>query len=53
MTEGPFDFVVIGAGASGEAAAHYAGARGVSVAIVDRDPFGDSCPFWAACRRRR
>lgn len=47
MTEGPFDFVVIGAGASGEAAAHYARARGASVASVDRDLFGGSCPFWA------
>ena len=42
-----FDFVVIGAGASGEAATHYARGRGASVAIVDRDLFGGSCPFWA------
>jgi dihydrolipoamide dehydrogenase len=41
------DFVVIGAGASGEAATHYARARGASVAIVDRDLFGGSCPYWA------
>jgi pyruvate/2-oxoglutarate dehydrogenase complex dihydrolipoamide dehydrogenase (E3) component len=47
VTEGPFDFVIIGAGASGEAAAHLARARGASVAIVDRDLFGGSCPFWA------
>jgi len=47
VTVGPFDFVIIGAGASGEAAAHYARARGASVAIVDRDLFGGSCPFWA------
>ena len=47
MTDGTFDFVIIGAGASGEAAAHYARARGASVAIVDRDLFGGSCPFWA------
>ena len=47
MTEGTFDFVIIGAGASGEAAAHYARARGASVAIVDQDLFGGSCPFWA------
>ena len=39
--------VVVGAGASGEAAAHYARFRGVSVAIVDRFLFGGSCPFWA------
>jgi len=42
-----FDFVVIGAGASGEAATHYARGRGASVAVVDRDLFGGSCPFWA------
>jgi len=47
VTEGTFDFVIIGAGASGEAAAHYARARGASVAIVDQDLFGGSCPFWA------
>lgn len=39
--------MIIGAGAAGEAAAHYARARGASVAIVDRDLFGGSCPFWA------
>jgi pyruvate/2-oxoglutarate dehydrogenase complex dihydrolipoamide dehydrogenase (E3) component len=42
-----FDIVVIGAGAAGEAAAHYARARGASVAIIDRALFGGSCPFWA------
>jgi dihydrolipoamide dehydrogenase len=42
-----FDFVIIGAGASGEAAAHHARQRGASVAIIDRDLFGGSCPFWA------
>ena len=42
-----FDFVVIGAGAAGEAAAHYARSRGASVAIIDRALFGGSCPFWA------
>ena len=47
MTERTFDFVIIGAGASGEAAASHARARGASVAIVDRDLFGGSCPFWA------
>src|SRR5438876_992686 len=45
--EGPFDFVIIGAGVSGEGAAHYALKRGASVAIVDRDLFGGSCAFWA------
>jgi dihydrolipoamide dehydrogenase len=42
-----FDLVVIGAGASGEAAAHYARSTDASVAIVDRALFGGSCPFWA------
>jgi dihydrolipoamide dehydrogenase len=42
-----FDFVIIGAGAGGEAAAHEAGRRGASVAIIDRELFGGSCPFWA------
>jgi len=41
------DFVIIGAGASGEAAAQEARRRGATVAIVDRDLFGGSCPFWA------
>ena len=42
-----FDIVVIGAGGAGEAAAHLARTRGASVAIVDRELFGGSCPFWA------
>ncbi len=42
-----FDLVVIGAGAAGEAAAHFARSREASVAIVDRALFGGSCPFWA------
>ena len=41
------DFVIIGAGAAGEAAAHEARRRNATVAIVDRDLFGGSCPFWA------
>src|SRR5207245_2656410 len=41
-----FDFVVIGAGASGEAAAHYARARGASVAIVEKNLLGGTCAFW-------
>jgi dihydrolipoamide dehydrogenase len=45
MTE-RFDFVVIGAGASGEAAAHYARARGASAALVEQDLFGGTCAFW-------
>ena len=39
-----FDFVIIGAGPAGEAAAHKARALGASVAIVDRQWFGGSCP---------
>src|SRR5687767_5432905 len=42
-----FDLVVVGAGAAGEAAAHYALAQGASVAVIDRGLFGGSCPFWA------
>ena len=42
-----FDFVIIGAGAGGEAAAHEARRRGATVAVVDRELFGGSCPFWA------
>ena len=39
-----FDFVVIGAGPAGEAAAYEARRRGATVAIVDRRWFGGSCP---------
>ncbi|MCA1570045.1 MAG: NAD(P)/FAD-dependent oxidoreductase [Chloroflexi bacterium] len=42
-----FDIVVIGAGGAGEAAAHLATGRGASVAVIDRELFGGSCPFWA------
>jgi dihydrolipoamide dehydrogenase len=42
-----FDFVIIGAGAAGEAAAHEARRRGASAAIIDRELIGGSCPFWA------
>jgi pyruvate/2-oxoglutarate dehydrogenase complex dihydrolipoamide dehydrogenase (E3) component len=38
------DFVIIGAGPAGEAAAHKARALGASVAIIDRGWFGGSCP---------
>jgi pyruvate/2-oxoglutarate dehydrogenase complex dihydrolipoamide dehydrogenase (E3) component len=38
------DFIVIGAGPAGEAAAFKARERGASVAIIDRDWFGGSCP---------
>ena len=41
------DFVVIGAGAAGEAAANAALERGASVAVVERELFGGSCSFWA------
>ena len=40
-----FDFVIIGAGPAGEAAANEARARGASVAVIDREWFGGSCPF--------
>lgn len=42
-----FDFVVIGAGAAGEAAAHLALDRGARVAVIERDLFGGSCAYWA------
>lgn len=42
-----FDFVVIGAGAAGEAASFAALERGKTVAVVDRELFGGSCSFWA------
>ena len=42
-----FDFVVIGSGAAGEAAAHAALDRRKSVAIVERELVGGSCPYWA------
>jgi pyruvate/2-oxoglutarate dehydrogenase complex dihydrolipoamide dehydrogenase (E3) component len=42
-----YDFVIIGAGAAGEAAAHAARGRGRSVAVVDCELFGGSCSFWA------
>ncbi|MFN8621472.1 MAG: NAD(P)/FAD-dependent oxidoreductase [Chloroflexota bacterium] len=41
-----FDIAVIGAGPAGEAAANKARALGASVAIIDRDLVGGSCPFW-------
>ena len=42
-----FDLVIIGAGEAGQAAAHLARRLGGSVAIVDRELFGGSCPYWA------
>ena len=42
-----FDLVIIGAGEAGQAAAYLARDRGASVAIVDRELFGGSCPYWA------
>ena len=39
--------MIIGAGAAGEAAAYLARDRGASVAVIDRDLFGGSCPYWA------
>ena len=40
----PFDFVIIGAGPAGEAAAYKARGLGASVAVIDRLWFGGSCP---------
>jgi pyruvate/2-oxoglutarate dehydrogenase complex dihydrolipoamide dehydrogenase (E3) component len=39
-----FDFVIIGAGPAGEAAAYKARELGASVAVIDRRWFGGSCP---------
>lgn len=44
---GTFDLVIIGAGEAGQAAAHLARHRGASVAVVERELFGGSCPYWA------
>ena len=44
VREESFDFAIIGAGGAGEAAAHMARARGASVAVIDRELFGGSCP---------
>jgi pyruvate/2-oxoglutarate dehydrogenase complex dihydrolipoamide dehydrogenase (E3) component len=42
-----YDIAIIGAGEAGQAAAHLARKLGATVAIVDRELFGGSCPFWA------
>lgn len=42
-----YDLVIIGAGEAGQAAAYRARDLGASVAIVDRELFGGSCPYWA------
>src|SRR5260221_8087578 len=42
-----YDLVIIGAGEAGQAAAHLVRRKGGSVAIIDRELFGGSCPFWA------
>jgi pyruvate/2-oxoglutarate dehydrogenase complex dihydrolipoamide dehydrogenase (E3) component len=42
-----FDFVIIGAGSAGEAAASLARARAASVAVIERELVGGSCPFWS------
>jgi len=39
-----FDFVIIGAGPAGEAAAYKARELGASIAVIDRLWFGGSCP---------
>ena len=40
-----FDFLIIGAGPGGEAAAHKARHLGATVGVIDRRWFGGSCPF--------
>ncbi len=47
MDEQTYDFAIIGAGPAGEAATYLARERGASVAVIDRELFGGSCPFWA------
>ena len=42
-----FDLVVIGAGEAGQEAVRLARRLGGSVAIIDRELFGGSCPYWA------
>lgn len=42
-----YDLVIIGAGEAGQAAAHLARHHSASVAIVERELFGGSCPYWA------
>jgi dihydrolipoamide dehydrogenase len=42
-----YDLVIVGAGEAGQAAAHLARKLNGSVAIIDRELFGGSCPFWA------
>ena len=39
-----FDFVIIGAGPAGEAAAYKARELGASVAVIEKEWFGGSCP---------
>jgi dihydrolipoamide dehydrogenase len=46
-TADTFDFVIIGAGAAGEAAVELARETGHTAAIIDRDLYGGSCAFWA------
>ncbi len=40
-----FDFVIVGAGPAGEAAAFKARELGATVAVIDRRWYGGSCPF--------
>jgi dihydrolipoamide dehydrogenase len=44
VTVDTHDFVIIGAGPAGEAAAHKARDLGATVAVIDRRWFGGSCP---------
>ena len=43
MTQETFDFVVIGAGSGGIAAANRAAAHGARVAIIEQDKLGGTC----------
>ncbi|MEO8625192.1 MAG: NAD(P)/FAD-dependent oxidoreductase [Candidatus Limnocylindrales bacterium] len=42
-----FDLVIIGGGEAGQAAAYLARERDATVAVIDRELFGGSCPYWA------
>jgi pyruvate/2-oxoglutarate dehydrogenase complex dihydrolipoamide dehydrogenase (E3) component len=46
--DGPYDVVVIGAGAAGLVTAHGAAALGVRTAIIEKDRFGGEC-LWTGC----
>jgi len=43
MTERPYDIAILGGGPGGYVAALYAGAKGASVALIERDRVGGTC----------